>query len=105
MTLQRHVESKMPNGVPSRAELLSDSAVYRRTSLGQRELLRSRDPGASSALRMLARVNGFTDLRRLIDLAPGEARDLAASVEHLFGEGLIELVEDSALDAEDARTR
>ena len=105
MTLRWHVELKMPNGVPSRAELLSDSAVYRRTSLGQRELLRSRDPGASSALRMLARINGFTDLRRLIDLAPGEARDLAASVERLFGDGLIELVEDPAPHAEDAQKR
>jgi hypothetical protein len=78
---------------PTRAELLSDSAVYRRTLRGQRELLRADDFSASPALRVLARINGFTDLRRLIDLAPGDARELAASLERLLDDGLVELVD------------
>ena len=77
----------------STAELMSDSAIYRRTSRGQRALLRSEDPTASPGLRLLARLNGYTDLRRLIDLAPGDARDLPRAIQGLFDDGLIELVE------------
>jgi hypothetical protein len=87
---------------PTRAELLSDSAVYRRTRRGQRELLRADDFSAAPALRILARINGFTDLRRLIDLAPGDVRELAASLEQLLDDGLIELVDgaDGSADLE-----
>ena len=77
----------------SSAELMSDSAIYRRTTLGQRELLRAPDPAGTPALRLLARLNGYTDLRRLIDLAPGDNRELAQAIEKLFNEGLIELVD------------
>ena len=77
----------------SRAELMSDSAIYRRTSRGQKALLRADDLAASPALRLLARLNGYTDLRRLIDLAPGDARDLPRAIQALFDAGLIELVE------------
>ena len=77
----------------TRAELMSDSAIYRRTALGQRELLRAADPSATPALRLLARLNGYTDLRRLIDLAPGDAREMSKAIQQLFGEGLIELVD------------
>lgn len=77
------------------AELMSDSAIYRRTPQGQRELLRAGDPSATAALRLLARVNGFTDLRRLIDLAPGDARELTRAIRQLFDDGLIELVDNS----------
>jgi hypothetical protein len=77
----------------SRAELMSDSAIYRRTARGQRELLRAADPSATPALRLLARFNGYTDLRRLIDLAPGDARDMGRAIARLFGDGLIELVD------------
>lgn len=88
---------------PTRAELLSDSAVYRRTRRGQRELLRADDLSASPALRILARINGFTDLRRLIDLAPGDVRELAASLEQLLDAGLIELVDGTDAPAEAER--
>ena len=77
----------------SSAELMSDSAIYRRTSQGQRELLRALDPSATPSLRILARFNGYTDLRRLIDLAPGDARELGRAIAQLFNEGLIELVD------------
>ena len=75
------------------AELTSDSAIYRRTPRGQRELLRAADPAATPALRLLARFNGYTDLRRLIDLAPGDTREMSKAIQKLFGDGLIELVD------------
>jgi hypothetical protein len=73
---------------------MSDSAVYRRTALGQRELLRAPDPSATPALRLLARLNGYTELRRLIDLAPADSRELAKAISALFKQGLIELVDE-----------
>jgi len=79
----------------SAAELMSDSAIYRRTPKGQRELLRHEDPSSKPAMRILARLNGYTDLRRLIDLAPGDAREMAAAIATLFNDGLIELVDGS----------
>jgi len=84
-----------PANRPARtsAELTSDSAIYRRTPLGQRALLRAADPGATPALRLLARFNGYTDLRRLIDLAPGDNREMSKVIQELFREGLIELVD------------
>ena len=87
----------LDSGRPSRssAELMSDSAIYRRTAQGQRALLRAPDPSATPALRLLARLNGYTDLRRLIDLAPDEAREMARAIETLFAQGLIELVDAS----------
>jgi len=77
----------------SSAELMSDSAIYRRTQRGQRELLRAPDSSATPALRLLARFNGYTDLRRLVDLAPADAREMARGIEQLFNDGLIELVD------------
>ncbi len=77
------------------AELVSDSAIYRRTNQGQRELLRAPDPAGTPALRLLARLNGYTDLRRLIDLAPADARELSKAIVQLFNDGLIELVDNS----------
>ncbi len=75
------------------AELMSDSAIYKRTTRGQRELLRAPDPSATPALRLLARLNGYTDLRRLVDLSPGDAREMAHAIRQLFNDGLIELVD------------
>lgn len=75
------------------AELMSDSAIYQRTSLGQRALLRAVDPGATPALRLLARFNGYTDLRRLIDLAPADGPETARAIGQLFDDGLIEMVD------------
>ena len=74
-------------------ELMSDSAIYRRTAQGQRELLRAADPSATPALSLLARLNGYTDLRRLVDMAPGDARHMPRAIEQLFNDGLIELVD------------
>ena len=81
------------NATSSAAELLSDSAIYRRTSRGQRALLRSEDPGATAALRLLARVNGFTELRRLIDLSPGDAPNIGRVISQLVADELIERVD------------
>ena len=75
---------------------MSDAAVYKRTRAGERELVRARDIGATARLRMLARVNGFTDLRRLIDLSPIEGPEIAHAIRQLFDDGLIELVDDEA---------
>jgi hypothetical protein len=91
MTPSTGTSAKRPT--KSTAELMSDSAIYRRTSLGQRELLRASDPSANPTLRILARFNGYTDLRRLVDLAPGDARELRRSIAQLFNDGLIELVD------------
>ena len=77
----------------TRADLMSDAAVYIRTTRGQRALLRAPDPSATPALRILARVNGYTNLRRLIDLSPGDLRHLPEAIGELFGDGLIELVD------------
>ena len=89
----RAIELTPANRLPkTNAELMSDSAIYRRTARGQRELLRAPDPAATPALRLLARFNGYTDLRRLIDLAPGDTRDMSQAIQALFAEGLIELV-------------
>ena len=74
---------------------MSDSAIYRRTTQGQRELLRAADPSGTAALRLLARLNGYTDLRRLIDMAPADTRELGKAIEQLFNDGLIELVDNS----------
>src|ERR1700761_1618539 len=79
----------------SSAELMSDSAIYRRTARGQRELLRAPDPSGTVALRLLARLNGYTDLRRLVEMAPADARELSKAVQQLFDDGLIELVDNS----------
>ena len=75
------------------AELMSDSAIYQRTASGQRVLLRAADPGATPALRLLARFNGYTDLRRLVDLAPADSHEMARAIGQLFDDGLIELVD------------
>ena len=88
----------------SSAELMSDSAVYKRTARGQRELLRADDPTATSALRLLARLNGYTDLRRLIDLSPGDARELPGAIRRLFADGLIEFVAADPIDDLDLRS-
>ena len=75
---------------PSRAEVLSDSAIYRRTHRGQRELLQSGDYAATTSTRILARVNGYTDLRSLIDLAPDDAPAIGNAILQLLDRGLIE---------------
>ncbi len=76
------------------AELMSDSAIYKRTTRGQRALLRADDATTTStALRLLARFNGYTDLRRLIELAPAESIGMARALGELFHEGLIEMVD------------
>jgi hypothetical protein len=88
--------AKVPNtteplSLPA-ADLLSDDAVFRRTRRGQRRLLASNDPWSSPTLRLLARVNGYTNLRSLIEMAPGEARDIARAVRELVAAEMIELV-------------
>lgn len=74
---------------PSRAVILSDEVIYQRSLLGQRELLRR---GNSDELtqHLLARVNGFTPLRRLLDLSSEDPSAIGRAVEKLFEAGLIE---------------
>jgi hypothetical protein len=82
------------------SELLSDEAVYRRTRRGQRALLGADELSDEPMLRMLARVNGYTNLRGLVEMAPGEAGAIARAIRQLFADDLIELVrssEDQAL--------
>ena len=81
----------------SRAELLDDAAVYRRTTLGQRELLRRFDDASSVAMRLLARVNGYTQLRSLVELSPDDARFFAAVIPELVGRGFLELIRPDGL--------
>jgi len=85
----------MLNGKLSRAELLSDSALYQRTARGQRE--RRNADFNSPRLRILAMLGGHTDVRRLVELAAEDAPMLADAVEHLLQSGMIERVDaDSA---------
>ena len=81
--------------MPSRASLLDDGAVYKRTDLGQRELLRHFDDTSSAAMRMLARVNGYTQLRQLIELAPDDAHALTKVLPELVERGFVELLDPS----------
>jgi hypothetical protein len=83
---------------PSRAVLLDDGAVYRRTTLGQRELLRRFDDASSVSMRLLARVNGYTQLRSLVELAPDDAREFAKVIPDLVGRGFLELIAPNGLD-------
>lgn len=82
--------------VPFSAEMFTDEAVYRRTTLGQRELLRSANAMATPELRVLARVNGFTDLRSLAELAPADVSGMARAIRALLAQGLIERVDQHA---------
>jgi len=86
----------VPGSQVSTAEMLSDEAIYRRTRLGQRELLRSDGTAASPELRVLARVNGFTDLRCLVELAPADASAIARAIQRLVAQRWIERVDDAA---------
>jgi len=78
----------------STAELLSDSAVYKRTRQGQRKLVSAEEPGSTPELRILTRVNGYTDLRQLVELAPNDAVQIGRAIQQLVAQGLIEFVED-----------
>ncbi len=42
---------------------------------------------------MLARVNGYTQLRQLVELAPDDARELIRVLPALVERGLVELLE------------
>lgn len=44
---------------------------------------------------MLARVNGYTPLRQLVEMAPDDAREVITALPALFERGLIELLEPS----------
>ena len=84
------------DSVPLSAEMFSDEAVYRRTMLGQRELVRSASTMSTPELRVLARVNGFTDLRSLVELAPADASGMARVIRALVSQELIERVDRTA---------
>ena len=84
------------DSVPLSAEMFSDEAVYRRTMLGQRELVRSAGTMSTPELRVLARVNGFTDLRSLVELAPADASGMARAIRELVSQELIERVDRTA---------
>lgn len=71
-----------------------DTAVFRRTQLGQAELVTKATILSRSQWRFLAVVNGFTPLRPLADLI-GESADINAFVSELYDKALIELVSES----------
>jgi hypothetical protein len=83
----------MHDTTPVPAQLPMESAVYQRTEIGQRALLRAADFSASPKLRLLARLNGFTHLRYFLDLASEESATLVRAIDDLLREGLIERVE------------
>jgi hypothetical protein len=74
-----------------RSESLDDAIVYRRTAHGQRALLHF--DSSSASFRILARVNGFTAMRRFRELAPAEATALTQAIPQLLDDRLIEVVE------------
>ena len=80
-------------GYRSPPELVSDSAVYRRTQQGQRRLICAEGSSETLELRVLARVNGFTNLRQLVDLAPQDAMQIGHAIQRLVQHGFIEFVE------------
>lgn len=84
----------MPHTGSHLAEALSDGSIYRRTELGQRELIRFGEERLSVTGRILARINGYTDLRRLIDLSPEAPEAIGTAVLDLLGRKLIERIQD-----------
>ncbi|WKB51622.1 hypothetical protein [Eleftheria terrae] len=68
-----------------------DEAVFRRTDLGQREVLAASLPLEPVARRFLAVVNGHTPVRVLLALGFG-GLDMQAHIEALSRAGLITLV-------------
>ena len=74
-------------------DFLSDDIIYRRTQQGQQAILRLTFDTPTLAERVLARVNGFTDLRRLIDLSPESSVEIGSAVRELLERGLITPVE------------
>ena len=78
------------------AEMLSDSAIYRRTPLGQRKLA-SAEGQASTALRILDSASGYSNLRQLVEMTPGDASEFGRTIQRLLDEGLIERVDDANL--------
>jgi hypothetical protein len=99
-TRLRFLPGRMMTAFDSLAELFADGAVYRRTTLGQRELLRRFDDASNAALRLLARFNGFTDIRQLVELAPDDAREMASVLPDLLRQGWIEPVRSEAAEFE-----
>ena len=77
---------------PGIAELLDDTAVYRRTARGQQELLVGSRGLAPTERRFLAVVTGFTQLRVLLDMGLAST-DIRSVVTRLYRLGLIELDE------------
>ena len=69
---------------------LTDSAVLRWTPNGQQELMREARALPDTALRLLARVNGFTELQVFIRLGPEDGSALLPAAEHLLNLGLVE---------------
>jgi len=80
------------------AEMLSDSAIYRRTALGQRKLASAEGQASTPALRILGSASGYSNLRQLVDLASGDTSDFGRTIQRLLFEGLIERVDDGNHD-------
>ena len=76
----------------SASVLLSDDAVYIRTRRGQAALVAADDASKDPSLRLLAQVNGFTNLRTLVEMAPNDTRAIGSSILKLFAAELIQLV-------------
>ena len=57
-----------------------------------RKFLRAFGDPSETCLRLFARVNAYTELRRLIELAPRDAAELIGVLPDLIDRGLIELL-------------
>jgi hypothetical protein len=81
-----------------------DETVYRRTDRGRAALLSRPDHLSHPALGFLARVNGFTDLRTLLDQDGGSGAHAALVIESLLQQRLIEVVPPPAPSAAPGRS-
>ena len=79
----------MPRGLD---HAFGDETVYRRTHKGRAALLSHPSNLSQQALGFLARVNGFTQVRALLDRDGDGGMQVAPTIEALLRQHLIEVV-------------
>lgn len=77
---------------PGLDHAFDDETVYRRTQKGRVALLGQASSLSHQALGFLARVNGFTQLRTLLDQDGDAGPQLVPTIEALLRQQLIEVV-------------
>lgn len=80
------------------APAFDDDTVYRRTDKGRAALLALPATLSQASVGFLARVNGFTDLRTLLDQEGDDESqaDVAQAIEALLAQHFIEVVPPAA---------